>query len=83
MIAYVRNQLTLPAALTTHQQKSAFQQSLHWDGEVDLCGLTQLSPRVYITVHRREWPYPDSSGIPGPIQVRHLWLFAASVARSP
>lgn len=74
MLAYVRNQKTLPKALEEPGKQESFRKSLAWDGSLSLCGLTILTPSVYVTKHQRRWQYADPGGTPGPIQVRHLWL---------
>lgn len=74
MLAYVRDQSVLPEALVKLGQQEAYRTALAWDGSVGICGLTDQSPRVYLTVHQRSWPYEEGAGSPGPIEIRHLWL---------
>jgi hypothetical protein len=74
MLAYVRNSEALPESLTKLGAKDSFRQSLAWDGSLSPCGLTETTPRIYLTVHQRQWKYEEPVGVPGPIQVRHLWL---------
>lgn len=74
MLAYVRNRQKLPVALETLGKKKTYRDLLAWDGAVAPCGLTDCKPRVYLTVHQRAWPYLEHAGVPGPVEVRHLWL---------
>jgi hypothetical protein len=74
MLGYVRDKSALPEALIKLGQKETFRKSLSWDGNVSLCTLTELAPRVHLTVHQRNWLYQGQTGSPGPIEIRHLWL---------
>ncbi len=74
MVAYVRTTQTLPEALEAVTSTKAAQEALATNGEVKRCNLSRIEPRVYITVHERDWPYANDQGMPGPIEVRHLWL---------
>jgi hypothetical protein len=72
MLAYVRTSQSLPGDLVKRLRSE--RKHLATDGELRRCSLTLVEPRVHISVHEREWPYPDGTGFPGPIEVRHLWL---------
>jgi hypothetical protein len=74
MLAYVRNKHALPGSLAKLGTQETFRKSLAWDGSLPLCGLTEVTPSIYVTVHQRQWEYDDPAGTPGPIKVRHLWL---------
>lgn len=74
MVAYVRSSQSLPADLDKTLRIGTMKDYLASDGELRRCTLTMIDPRVYISVHRRDWSYPDSDQYPGPIEIRHLWL---------
>lgn len=75
MVAYVRSSQLLPGALEKATQDAAIQTLLASNGQLQKCTLSRVEPRVYISAHDRNWFYPNSTGRPGPIQVRHLWLY--------
>lgn len=74
MVAYVRSSQSLPAGLDKTLRTERMKDFLASDGELRRCTLTVINPRAYISIHRREWPYPGDKGYPGPIELRHLWL---------
>lgn len=74
MVAYVRSGEKLPVALEHEIVKDHQQEALNTKAKLQLCTLTKVEPRVYISVHERCWSYLDTRGIPGPIEIRHLWL---------
>jgi len=74
MLAYVRTSQALPKDLETTLNKVQMKEHLATDGTLSLCRLTRSQPRVYLSTHQRDWPYPDDEGYPGPITIRHLWL---------
>ncbi|MDO8990067.1 MAG: hypothetical protein Q7U91_10590 [Sideroxyarcus sp.] len=74
MLAYVRTSQTLSVNLANALKKEAMKTHLACNGKLKQCTLTKIAPRVYISVHKRAWPYPDGSGYPGPIEIRHLWF---------
>lgn len=74
MIAYVRTSQVLPKDLATTLADEEMKKHLATDGMLSACSLTRVEPRVYISIHKRNWPYMDNDGYPGPIAIRHLWL---------
>lgn len=75
MVAYVRSSQILPGALEKATQDAEIQTLLASNGQLQKCTLSRVEPRIYISVHDRNWFYPNSADRPGPIQVRHLWLY--------
>jgi hypothetical protein len=73
MVAYVRTDQTLPAALDEGFSKFGRAVEVKVIGRAKLCPLSQASPRTCLSEHRREWLLPEGV-TPGPIQIRHLWL---------
>ena len=73
MLAYVRTSQELPKDLATALADEEMKAHLATDGKLSKCGLTRVDPRVYLSAHKRIWPYEDE-GYPGPIAIRHLWL---------
>lgn len=74
MLAYVRTGQTLPAAIADY---------LNGHGRSDEFGVTHQiavakppnpGPKIWLTMHRRNWSYDDRLGVPGDIEIRHLWL---------
>lgn len=74
MLAYVRAEQVLPDTLEKATRQADMQVLLASNGQLKKCTLSKVDPRVYISIHDRDWSYPDGSGRPGPIEVRHLWL---------
>lgn len=74
MVAYVRASQSLPGSLAQSLETDEMKAHLASDGKLSKCTLTRIEPRVYISVHRRDWPYPGTDTYPGPIEIRHLWL---------
>lgn len=74
MLAYVRTSQSLPKDLAKSLGTDKMKKYLASDGKLTKCALTNIDPRVYISVHERLWPYPGTKDYPGPIEVRHLWL---------
>lgn len=74
MLAYVRTSQVLPIDLVATLADESMKRHLATDGALSPCGLTRVEPRVYLSTHRRDWPYVDRDGYPGPIAIRHLWL---------
>lgn len=75
MLAYVRTKQSLPDDLAKLLGTDAMRKHLASNGELTKCSLTWIGPRVYISTHQRAWPYPGEEGYPGPIEIRHLWLY--------
>lgn len=75
MLAYARTTQTLPDELANAISKPQRKEDLATDGTLKRCTLTRLNPPTYISVHQRNWWYLDKSGQPGPIEIRHLWLY--------
>jgi hypothetical protein len=73
MLAYVRTSQSLPADLDNSLVSSTHKVLLNVVGELKPCSLTHSLPQVFISTHERHWSYIDG-GIPGPIEVRHLWV---------
>lgn len=74
MLAYVRTDQILPEAITKY---------LVGHGRSDEFGVTHPIaaakppnpvPKIWVTMHRRNWDYIDRPGAPGDIEIRHLWL---------
>lgn len=74
MVAFVRTRQALPESLAATLANEEMKTHLATDGKLSPCGLTRAEPRVYLSTHKRDWPYPDNEGYPGPIAMRHLWL---------
>lgn len=74
MLAYVRTSQALPNDLATTLADEEMKAHLATDGKLSPCGLTRVEPRVYLSTHKRDWPYSDNEDYPGPIAIRHLWL---------
>lgn len=78
MVAYVRTTQAMPNDLTGAMTPAQMREDLATDGNLTVCGLTDSEPRVYISDHNRTWEYLGNQGRPGPVQVRHLWLYVQS-----
>jgi hypothetical protein len=74
MIAYVRNKDVLPIALDNEFSKISQQEALNIKAGLRRCTITRDKPPVYVSIHDRPWSYPETRGIPGPVEIRHLWL---------
>lgn len=66
MLAYVRDDQVLPDALQKTTQQADMKKQLASDGQLKKCTLSRVEPRVYISIHDRDWSYPDGGGQPGP-----------------
>ena len=73
MVAYVRTAQSLPADLDDSLADDDHKVLLNVIGALKPCMLTQLMPRIFISTHERRWSY-TAKGVPGPIEVRHLWM---------
>jgi len=74
MVAYVRTSQSLPKDLATIMADAKMKKYLATDGVLSPCGLTEMEPRAFLSMHERNWHYLDGDGYPGPIAIRHLWL---------
>lgn len=73
MVGYVRSGYSLPDDLSKLLKTNEMKKHLASDGKLAQCDLTNILPRVYISIHKRAWSYLDGKH-PGPVQIRHLWL---------
>jgi hypothetical protein len=74
MVGYVRTSQALPDDLRKTLERGDIRALLATDGTLKRCTLSRVNPRVYISIHARDWLYPEGRGVPGPIELRHLWL---------
>lgn len=74
MLAYVRNNRTIPEDLKSYL-KGDYNLSCNVIQLPEKCNeTTNSNPAVYVTKHDRTWIHPTHNRYPGDITLRHLWL---------